>query len=189
MRPIVLKRLLLALLVVALGVGAWLAFQRANPEIAVNFTQSELQVKLAERFPVERCAPLNLACFIVREPKLALKEGSDRIDVSTSFALKVGNREYPGSAAFNTKIRYAQSEGAFFLDDVKITQFSTEGKLGDLENLVKSQGDLLIGTLLRTTPVYKLKNETDSRAQAVAKSTIRDVKIENGKLKVVLYKN
>jgi hypothetical protein len=184
----VLKRLLIALVVVGAGVGAWFLFQRVNPEISVSFSQSELQSKLAERFPVERCAPLNLACFIVREPKLALKEGSDRIDVSTSFALKVGNREYPGSAAFTTKIRYAQSDGAFFLDDVQITQFSTEGKLGDLENLVRSQGDLMIGTLLRTTPVYKFKNETDSRAQAIAKSTIRDVKVENGKLKIVLYK-
>jgi hypothetical protein len=184
----VLKRLVLAFAVVAVGIAAWFLFQRANPEIALSFSQSELQSKLAERFPVERCAPLNLACFVVREPKLTLKEGSDRIDVSTSFALKLGNREHPGSAAFNAKIRYAQSEGAFFLDDVQITNFSTEGKLGGLENLVKSQGDLMIGTLLHTTPVYKFKNATDSRAQAIAKSTIRDVKVENGRLKIVLYK-
>jgi Protein of unknown function (DUF1439) len=179
-----LKRLLIAVGVLALCVAGWLVFRHFNPEVSIDFTQTELQAKLAQRFPVEKCAPLNIACFVVREPSLTLKSDSDRIDVATSFALRVGAREYPGHASFNTKIRYDAPAGAFFLDDVRIVEFSTEGRLGELEQVVKSQGNLLIGTLLRTTPVFTLKN--DSRGQQIAKSIVRDVKIADGKLRVVL---
>jgi hypothetical protein len=182
-----LKRLFIALGVVALCVIGWFVFRHLNPEVAIDFTQTELQAKLAQKFPVERCATLNLVCFIVREPKLVLKNDSDRIDVATIFALRVGAREYPGRANFTTKVRYDAQVGAFFLDDVKIVDFSTEGRLGELDSIVKTQGDLIIGTLLRTTPVFTLKN--DSREQQIAKAVVRDVKIVDGKMRVVLLSN
>ncbi len=182
-----LKRLLIAVAVVALCVVGWFVFRHFNPEVAIDFTEAELQAKLAQRFPVEKCAPLNLACFAVREPKLTLKSGSDRIEVATTFALRFGAREYPGRANFNTKIRYDPQLGAFFLHDVQIVDFSTEGRLGDFETIVKTQGDLIIGTLLRTTPVFTLKN--DSREQQIAKAVVREVKIVDGKMRVVLLSN
>ncbi len=178
------KRLLVAIGILALCVVGWFVFRHFNPEVAIDFTQSELQAKLAQKFPVEKCAPLNIACFVVREPKLTLKNDSDRIEVATTFALRVGTREYPGHANFNTKIRYDAPVGAFFLDDVKIVDFSTEGQLGEFDAIVKTQGDLIIGTLLRTTPVFTLKN--DSREQQIAKAVVREVKIVDGKMRVVL---
>jgi Protein of unknown function (DUF1439) len=179
-----LKRLLIAIVIFALCVIGWFVFRHFNPEVAIDFTQAELQAKLAQKFPVEKCAPLSIACFVVREPKLALKNDSDRIDVATTFALRVGAREYLGRANFNTKIRYDVQAGAFYLDDVKIVDFSTEGRLGDFDAIVKTQGDLVIGTLLRTTPVFALKN--DSREQQIAKAVVREVKIVDGKMRVVL---
>ncbi len=179
-----LKRLLIAIVVVALCVVGWFVFRHFNPEVSIDFTQAELQAKLAQKFPVEKCAPLNLACFVVREPKLALKSGSDRVEVATTFALRAGSREYPGRANFSTKIRYDAQMGAFFLDDVKIVEFTTEGRLGELEQVIKSQGDLIIGTLLRTTPVFTLKN--DSREQQIAKAVVREVKIVDGKMRVIV---
>ncbi|MGL4230453.1 MAG: hypothetical protein ACRCWJ_03725, partial [Casimicrobium sp.] len=68
-----LKRLLIAVVVIALCVVGWFVFRHFNPEVSIDFTQAELQAKLAQKFPVEKCAPLNLACFVVREPKLAFK--------------------------------------------------------------------------------------------------------------------
>jgi Protein of unknown function (DUF1439) len=182
--PPIAKRLLIALGAIALCVIGWFVFRHFNPEVAIDFTESELQAKLAQKFPAEKCAPLNLACFVVREPKLTLKSDSDRIEVATTFALRVGSREYPGRANFHTKIRYDAQAGAFFLDDIKIVEFSTEGRLGELEHMLKSQGDLIIGTLLRTTPVFTLKN--DLRDQQIARAVVRDVKIVDGKMRVVL---
>jgi hypothetical protein len=182
-----LKRALIACAAIAVCAVGWLAFRHFNPEVAIEFSESELQAKLAQKFPKEKCAPLNIACFTVREPKLTLKKGSDRIDVATTFALRVGTREYPGRANFTTKIRYDAQAGAFFLEDVNIVDFSTDGKLGELDAIVKSQGDLIIGTLLRTTPVFTLKN--DSREQQIAKAVVRDVKIADGRLRVILLSN
>ncbi len=179
-----LKRLLIALGVVALYVIGWFVFRHFNPEVSIDFTQAELQARIERKFPVEKCVPLNLACFVVRAPTLTLKNDSDRIDVVTTFALRVGSRQYPGRANFTTKIRYDASAGTFFLDDVKIVDFSTEGRLGELDAIVKTQGDLIIGTLLRTTPVFTLNN--DVREQQIAKAVVRDVKIVNGKLRVVI---
>jgi Protein of unknown function (DUF1439) len=179
-----LKRLLIALGVFAIGIAGWFVFQHFNPQVSIDFTQAELQAKLAQRFPIEKCAPLNLACFVVREPSLALNSGSDRIDVATRFALRVGGREHPGHASFSTKIRYDAQAGAFFLSEVKILEFSTEGRLGELEAIVNTQGEAIIGMLLRTTPVFTLKN--DSREQRIAQSIVRDVKVVDGKLRVVL---
>jgi hypothetical protein len=182
-----LKRFLIAVVVVAICGAAWFTYRYFNPEVAIEFTEAELQARLAQKFPREKCAPLNIACFVVREPKLSLKQGSDRIDVGTTFGLRVGAREYPGRAQFTTKIRYDAQAGAFFLDDLNVVEFSTDGKLGELETLVKTQGDLIIGTLLRTTPVFTLKN--DSREQQIAKAVVRDVKIADGKLRVIVLSN
>jgi hypothetical protein len=182
--PPIAKRFLIAMGAIALCVVGWLVYRHFNPEVAIDFTQAELQAKLAQKFPAEKCAPLNLACFVVREPKLTLKNDFDRIEVATTFALRVGAREYPGRANFNTKIRYNPQLGAFFLYDVEIVDFSTEGRLGDFDSMVRTQGDLIIGTLLRTTPVFTLKN--DSRDQQIAKAVVRDVKIVDGKVRVVL---
>jgi Protein of unknown function (DUF1439) len=180
----VAKRALAALAILGVVAVGWLVFRHFNPEVAIDFTQTELQGKLAQKFPVEKCAPLNLACFVVREPRLTLKNDSDRVDVATTFALRAGGREYPGRASFTTKIRYDAQAGSFFLDDVRVVDFSTDGRLGELETVVKSQGDLIIGTLLRTTPVFTLKN--DSREQQIAKAVVRDVKIVDGKMRVVI---
>jgi hypothetical protein len=178
------KRALIALVIIAALAGAWFVYRHFNPEVAIAFTEAELQTKLAQKFPKEKCAPLNIACFVVREPKLTLMQGADRIDVVTTFAVRLGAREYPGRASFTTKIRYDRDAGAFFLYDVNVVDFSTDGQLAELDAVVKSQGDLIIGTLLRTTPVFTLKN--DSREQQIAKAVVRDVKIADGKLKVIL---
>jgi hypothetical protein len=179
-----LKRLLIAMTVIAVCAIAWFTYRHFTPDIAIEFTEAELQAKLAQKFPVEKCAPLNLACFNVREPKLTLKGDSDRIEVATNFALRAGGRNYPGRAVFNTTIRYDASIGAFFLDDVKVVDFSTDGRLGEFDSIVRTQGDIIIGTLLRATPVFTLRN--DSREQQIAKAVVRDVKIVDGKMKVIL---
>jgi hypothetical protein len=182
-----IKRLLIALGVVALCVLAWFVFQKFNPEISMDFTEAELQSKLAEKFPIQKCMTLQLACFDLREPKLTLKEGADRIMVNLGFSARIGSREYPGTAVFSTKVRYSKNDGALFLDDVEIAEFNTGGRLVELESLLKSQGGMLVSRLLQTIPVYTLKDERAK--EALAKATIRDVKITNGKLRIVLLES
>jgi Protein of unknown function (DUF1439) len=179
-----LKRLLLACAVIGLCVVGWFTYRHFNPELAIEFTQAELQAKLAEKFPLQKCAALQLACFDVREPKLTLTEGSDRIQVALAMAVKASGREYPGRAAFNSKLRYSRDDGAVYLDDVQITEFDAGGKLGDFESMVRSYGSAVISTALRGTPVYTLKD--DATKEALAKLAIRDIRIANGKVRVVL---
>ncbi len=179
-----LKRFSIACALVSLCAVGWFTYRHFNPELAIEFTQAELQAKLAEKFPLQKCAPLQLACFDVREPKLTLAEGSDRLQVALAIAVKAGGREYPGRAAFNSKLRYSRDDGAVYLDDVQITEFDAGGKLGEFEAMVKSYGSGVISTALRATPVYTLKN--DATKEALAKLAIRDIRVANGKVRVVL---
>ncbi|TAG05015.1 MAG: DUF1439 domain-containing protein [Betaproteobacteria bacterium] len=182
MSPIV-KRLLIASTLIGLCVVGWFTYRHLNPELAIEVTQAELQAKLNGQFPLRKCAPLQLACLDVRTPKITLKEGGDRIDVALAISVKAAGEEYPARASLSSKLRYAPAEGAVYLDDVELTEFDAGGKLGDFESMIRSYGSGVISAALSDTPVYTLN---DAGKEALAKKVVRDVRVENGKVRIVV---
>jgi hypothetical protein len=181
--PIV-KRLLIASALIGLCVVGWFIYRHLNPELAIEVTQAELQAKLDRQFPLRKCAPLQLACLDVRTPRITLKEGSNRIDVALAVSVKAAGEEYPARASLSSKLRYSPAEGAVYLDDVELTEFDAGGKLGDLESMIRSYGSGVFSAALSGTPVYSLNDAATK--EALAKKVIRDVRVENGKVRIVV---
>lgn len=169
----------IALLVVAALGAAWWAVTTFSPELSVDLTQQELQAQLDPRFPIEKCL---FVCIELREPKVRLGEGADRVGFSAQFVATMGKRKMPGTATFTGKPRYEPSSASFYLADVQVTEFQMTGNAPDFDEVVKVRGPKMLAAILQGVPLYTLKSDT--RHGALAKLALRSVEVVDGKLRI-----
>jgi hypothetical protein len=176
------RRLLVALLLLGLAVPvAWWAVNRFSPELSVELSQAEIQAQLDPRFPRQEC--LLGACLELREPRVRLDEGPDRVGFSAQFVATLGKRQMPGTAMFTGRPRYDASRGSFYLDDVQVTEFRMSGNAPDFDEVVRVRGPKVLAALLQNVPLYTLS--ADSRHGALARLALRSVQVVNGKLRII----
>lgn len=164
----------------ALLAGAWLLL-KYSPEVTLNFTQAQLQEQLEPRFPVRKC--VLTACIELTGPRLALANGSDRIDIETSFIATLGNRTMPGSAKFSGRPTYEQGSGNFYLQDVLVTEFQMSGNAPDFNEVVKVRGPGIVAAIMNRIPLYSV--QAHPKYGAIAKLALKTVSVVNGRLQVV----
>ncbi|MDO5692334.1 MAG: DUF1439 domain-containing protein [Pseudomonadota bacterium] len=177
--------LAILLILLALTAAAWWAFQRFVGELALNLEPATLQQHLAERFPVRNC-PLVLVCVEFSQPRLSLPTDADRLQLDTQMAVQAGGREFPGRAGLSGKLRYERAAGAFYIDDLTVTDFALDGVPERYAALVKAHGPLAVQSALRDRPLYVI--DTSTTAGALARWALRDVRVVKGRLRVSLFK-
>lgn len=180
--------LTILLVLLALAAGAWWAFQRFVGELALNLEPAMLQQHLAERFPVRNCQ-LVLACVEFRAPQLNLPAGGDRLQLDTQLAVQAGGREFPGRAGLSGRLRYEQAAGAFYIDDLTVTDFALDGVPERYAALVRAHGPQAVQAVqaaLRDRPVYVIDSSTT--AGALARWAVRDVRVADGRFRVSLLR-
>jgi Protein of unknown function (DUF1439) len=165
----------------ALSGCAWFAVQRFAPDFAIELTESDLQTRLAARFPIQNCS-LVVLCVDVSAPAIKLTEGSDRIALSAKLAATLGPKRYPGTLAFSGRVRYVAKDGDFFLDDLEIDRLDLEGVPAKYTDILRSNGPIALRAVLSTKPIYTLK--ADSAQMRLARLAVADVRVVNGKLRV-----
>jgi len=176
------RRIIIVLLALTvLGGCAVLLVQRYGDNLAIELTEQELQTRLAARFPIQNCS-LIIVCLDITSPQLKLVEDSDRIALSADLAATVVQRRYVGALSFSGKVRYVAQEGEFFLDDIEIQRFELEGVPTQYTDMLRSRGPAVLRGVLATRPIYTLK--ADNAQQRLARLTVRDVRVVNGKLRV-----
>ncbi|MEO6277208.1 DUF1439 domain-containing protein [Roseateles sp.] len=178
-----LKRrlIVIALLIVVAIPVAWWAVQTFSPEMAIELSREEIQAQLDPKFPAEKCL-LRVVCFELREPKLRLDEGSDRVGLTAQFTATLGKRTMPGTVAFTGKPRYVPDTGSFYLDDVAVSEFRMSGNAPDFDEVVRARGPKVMEAILRNVPLYTLK--TDTTRGGLAKLALRSVQVVGGKLRI-----
>ena len=182
-----LRRLLTVLLILlALTVAAWWAFQRFVGDIALNLEPAMLQQRLAERFPLRNCQ-LVLACIEFSQPLLSLPPDGDRLQLDTQLSVQAGGLAFPGRAGLSGKLRYAQDAGAFYLDDLAVTDLELNGVPEKYAALVRARAPQAMQAALRDRPVYVI--DTATTTGALARWAVRDVRVVNGRLRVTLFKS
>ena len=180
--PMWKRRIIVGLLALtALGGCAVFLAQRYGDKLSIELTEQELQTRLAARFPIQNCA-LVIVCLDITSPQLKLVEDSDRIALSADLAATVLQRRYAGALAFSGRVRYVAQEGEFFLDDIEIHRFELEGVPTQYTEMLRSRGPAALRAVLSTPPIYTLK--ADNAQQRLARLTVRDVRVVNGKLRV-----
>ena len=177
--------LTILLVLLALAAGAWWAFQRFVGELALNLEPAALQQHLAERFPFRNCQ-LVLACVEFRAPQLSLPAGGDRLQLNTQLAVQAGGREFPGRAGLAGRLRYEQAAGAFYIDDLTVTDFALDGVPERYAALVRAHGPQAVQAALRDRPVYVI--DTSTTAGALARWAVRDVRVADGRFRVSLLR-
>jgi hypothetical protein len=176
------RRIVISLVVLAaLGAGGWLLFQRYGSNLAIELTEQDLQTRLATYFPVQNCG-LIIVCLDVAPPQISLREGTDRIALSTNLSATLGQRRYPGTLAFSGKVRYVAEDGDFFLDDIVLDRFELAGIPMHYTEILRNRGPGLLRGALSTRPIYTLKGDT--LQQRFARLAVRDVRVVNGKLRI-----
>lgn len=147
----------------------------------LDIEQAELQARIAKRFPTSHCR-IVIACVDLSNPVVVLKEGSDRIGFTADVKVVLGTREHTGRLGLSGLPRYVPNEGQLFIDDLQIDTLELAGLPAEYAELVKLRGPAAARSALQSHPVYTL--DASSAKGALAKATVRDVKVVNGKLRV-----
>lgn len=178
------RRLLIVALVMAAALAAaWWAVTTFSPVVTLELSRDQIQAQLAPRFPAEKCL-LHTVCLALREPRLQLDEGSDRIGLAAQFTATLGQRAMPGTVAFTGRPRYDAGTGSFYLDDVQVSQFQMSGNAPDFDEVVRVRGPGIMAAILHRVPLYTLKPDT-TRGE-LARLALRSVQVVDGKLRLTL---
>lgn len=147
----------------------------------LDIDQAELQSRIAARFPTHHCKLL-LACVDLSNPVVMLKEGDDRIGFTADVSVVLGWQQRNGRIGLSGRPRYVPQDGQLFLDDLQIDTFSLDGLPAAYAELVRLRGPDAARSALASHPLYTI--DTGTAKGLLAKQTVKDVKVVNGKLRV-----
>ena len=168
-----------------IAAAGWWAVTAFMPQASIDIDQAQLQQRVDARFPQKHCAML-VACLTLSKPVVRLTDGSPRIGLSADVLVSLGHRQMPGQVTFSGLLHYVRYEGDFFLDDVRIDNFSLTGSSPDLVQVVKVRGPEALRRTLQGHPIYSLKG--DGARAALAKLAVRDVQVVDGKVRVTFLR-
>ncbi len=151
-------------------------------KLSLNFSAQQIQDAIAPKFPVENC-PLPLTCLKLQNPTISLPEGADRIQLGFESTVTLLAQPLTGTVVVSAKPRYQSSTGEIFLDDSQIQDVQLPGVSQRSLDLIKQYGAPLMQQALQRSPIYSFKN---AQTEKIARMGIADVKVQDGKLRVVL---
>ena len=180
------KTLLILVTILALGaVGAYLYFQ--GREYTFQFTEAQLREKLAERLPLRKTY-LFIFEVVLADPRLALIEGSERVNAGLDVTLNIKINDQPlplgGEIDVSGGVRYDPAGGQFFLTDPVIEHLQVQGVPTDYTDRVNSILTKAVGEYYLDRPIYTLTN-LDVKT-ATAKLLLKSVAVKEGVLIVTL---
>lgn len=144
----------------------------------------EMTRQVADRFPRRHCLMM-IACVTLSDAVIELVPGDERVHLRTVARPELGNQAFePGSLAVAGKLRYEPTEGAFYLDRAEVTAARFPDLPPARQKPVAELASGLLAESLRTTPIHRL-DERDAR-QSLARLVLRDVRVRDGKLVVVI---
>jgi len=177
-----MKKLVLVVLLLVAAVAAALFFLRGR-DFVVYVTEDQIQVQLAEVFPLER---QYLVVLTVRlsDPEVDLVEGSDRMHFSTAVTASVQplGRQGRGTGRISGGIRYDPNTHEIFLQDSRIEDLSVEGVPEQYRDRVREVAQLAVSDRLDRFPLYTLSPEILERLPGPI--ALRDVRVEDGRLRL-----
>jgi hypothetical protein len=157
---------------------AWAAVGRA---LSYDVSQAELQTRVERLYPYENCKLL-LACVTLAEPRVELIKGVERIGVASQLAIKGLGREARGRIRVSGRLRYEADKGSLFLADFDIDSLEVDGLSTRWAQTLRSNLPSVLRVAFERVPVWTL----DDRAFAsrVARLALRDVRVEDGRVRI-----
>lgn len=173
------RRIAAILLICAALTGC--GFGISDGKLTMDFSATQIQDAIAGKFPVENC-PTPITCIKLQNPQVTLPENSDRIQLQFATSATVLMQTTTGTTVVSAKPRYQNTTGELFLDNSLIQDLQMPGVSSSITKAVSQYGSALAQLTLERTPIYSFKN---ANAEKIAKMGIADVKVVNGKLRVI----
>jgi len=154
---------------------------------ALTFTKIITLNELQER--IEVSFPLSQKNFLfnttLSNPKIVLNKGVNRMGIDVDLALFSGEKPISqGSVFISGQIDYRPLGGEFYLKDTHIDNLNLQGISKERVKQVELMLEIIARGLLSKIPIYRLKEE--NLKHRLAKSMLKSVKINNGKMEIAL---
>lgn len=153
----------------------------SDGKLTMDFSPLQIQNAIAPKFPVENC-PTPITCIKLQNPKVSLPENSDRIQLNFDAVVTLLQQPITGTAVVSAKPRYQSTSGEVFLDNTLFQDVQMPGISANVTKAITQYGSALAQLTLERTPIYSFKNAS---AEKIAKMGIADVKVVDGKLRVI----
>ena len=174
-----MKKFLLPFFVVLLFLGC----SASNPNYTMEISPAMLQSNVAKQFPLER--ELTVGKLKLEEPKIGLREGSDRMETGINFSYKPPIfSAQTGKVNISGKIFFNKEKKAFYLLEPKVDklQFNNTSIPSMVSNNVKGIMGSVINEVFKQFPIYSLTPDTISGK--ILQKTVKNAEVKNGKLLV-----
>ncbi len=171
----------LLLLIVLAALLTSCGYGYSDGKLTLDFSAAQIQSAIAPKFPQENC-PTPVTCIKLQNPKVSLAENSDRITMAFETSITLLQQPMTGTSVVSSKPRYQTSTGEIYLDDTKIQDLKLQGLSSNVTNSIMQYGSILAQAALQRTPIYSFKS---SQAEKIAKMGIADVRVVDGKLRVI----
>lgn len=169
-----------------LGLGTAFVALRGH-RFTVALTESQIQQRLDAIFPIDK-SYLVIFDLTLSNPQVTLEDGADRLsfglDTTLNLNLSGRKRTLTGSGTITAGLRYDPRQHAFFLDDPEIERLEILGIPIKYVDKVNQLARKLAAERIRGRPIYTLKPHEIK--QAVARTVLKDVVVEDGKLVITL---
>ena len=168
------RAIVLTVMVIAAVIGA-AYFYFSGKEYVFRFTETQLRQALSERLPLEK-SYLLIFQVTLDNPRIALVQGSDRINAGLDVTLNIGLRDelliLAGSLDASGGIRYDSGDGQFFLTDPIIEDLEVRGIPEEYVSRVTGVLTEALDEYYADHPIYTLNSL--NAARLVLKSVVVD---------------
>lgn len=182
----------LAVITSAVLVGLVLAgtiafFALKGDEYTVYVEQDQIQAAIDKKLPFSKRVAL-IFDLNVRNTKVSLTPGSDRISASTDVdlggQLKGEEKKVGGTVTSEAGIRYDQENFCFYILDPEIKSVTIQGIPEKYTSRVADGTKPILQKYLSDVRVYKIKD--DNLKMKLAKAVLKKVEVVQGKLALTL---
>lgn len=187
------KFIVITILLVLAGIlYGWYFYNTYNHKIVL--TQKQIQAKLDEKFPVSKIK--YFIEFTFNEPKVLLKDGSDRIDFLVNVFIKTPlismdkkeiRNEFNGQVNVECKLYYVPDTGYFHLNRLEIKKMEIKEIPEKYNKKINTFIKPFIERYVDSHPIYKLNPKNFK--QEIARVLLKKVYVENNNLIILLSAN
>jgi hypothetical protein len=166
-----------------LCLGLAVAPLACDRSLTVEIAPESIQQRLDAKFPVQQ--PLLFGTVTFDNPKVVLREGSDRLGIELQVKLQVPLLPAAnGSLSASGRPLYRADQKAFYLQGATIDRLDIVGLPPAEAEKLRGPAEIVARAVLDSFPVYEL--EQRNWKEATAEHTLKSVSVRNGKLLATL---
>ncbi|MDH4183157.1 MAG: DUF1439 domain-containing protein [Nitrospinota bacterium] len=169
--------------ILLLAIAVTAAAPSAAGAYTITLTRQDVQSQIDPQFPITE--ETLFSSVTLKNPKLDLTEGSDRIGIIVDAAVSaLGGIEAAGLVHIDGALRYVKETGEFLLNDATARSVEIEGLSGMARAKVAEMLTAVIRDYFDKNPIFRLKKDTI--AEAMVMSALKSVTVKDGKLQLEL---